>query len=481
MLQGLFAGFTPGAETFVNNYRSADVRPYGWFHYVCPLLPLQLHQTVERLVEIDCSSCSARLDVPSHLLGKAVRCPKCQQVCKTVAPQRVQAIASTSKKGQPAAPTSQQAQGPSKKVTISCPSCGKRLQFAKTASTKSIKCPSCQKVLKLKSSQSAAAPVQKSNPVVVQAKPISAPAAKPVETLVEPIQEPLAVPVTSQPLVQPVDAPLGDPLGTSPSSSGGDVDLFGGLPTDLNAAGPASNPYVTPQQFSPAAYPSSPGTARYGNGAFIPGLLLTIQAAVGILICFAAVVMFFSRRLPIASVAAIILLGPSLLGLVYQGTILGGAIQMMRGRALLYGRIVSIMAVVPLTALSFGVLSALLFYPIALTGGIWGICVLFSGSISQGSSPASPRQSPANNPYQALGQASAGSSGSDERSGTGMAILYIAGGVGCWILAIGLGIVVFSNLGDARRPGKAIAGVVFLAISGFSLLATGASQMRTEG
>ena len=321
--------------------------------------------------------------------------------------------------------------------------------------------------------------------MVVQAKPISAPAPKPVETLVEPIQEPLAEPVASQPIVQPLDAPLGDPLGdplgSNLSSTGGDVDLFGGLPADMNTAGPASNPFATPQQFSPAPVSSSSGNVHYGNRAFIPGLLLTIQAAVGILICLGTVVMVFSGRLPIMGVIGIILLGPSLLGIVYQGAILGGAIQMMRGRALLYGRIVSIMAVVPLTAFSFGLLPALLFYPIALTGGIWGICVLFSGSTAQSSSRASPRQSSANNPYQTLGQASVGSRGSDESSGTGMAILYIVGGVGCWILAIGLGIVVFSNLGEARKPGKAIAGVVFLAISGFSLLAKGASQMRGEG
>ncbi len=175
------------------------------------------------------------------------------------------------------------------------------------------------------------------------------------------------------------------------------------------------------------------------------------------------------------------ILGPSMFGLVHHVAILGGAIQMMRGRTLVYGRTVSIMAVVPLTVIAFGLLPALLFNPLALTGGIWNICMLFFRSTVQSSSPASPHKSSASNPFQALGKTSTGSRGSDESSGTGMPILNIAGGVGCWILAIGLGIVVFSNLGEARKPTKAIAGVVFLAISGFSLVATGASQMRGDG
>ncbi len=140
--------------------------------------------------------------------------------------------------------------------------------------------------------------MQKSKPVVVQEIPSSAPVPKLVETLVEPIQEPLAESVASQSLVQPLDAPLGDPLGdpvgSNPSSTGGDVDLFGGLPSDMNAVGPASNSFATPQQFSPAPTTSSSGSIRHSKGAFISGLLLTIQTAVRLLTCLGVVAMVFS-------------------------------------------------------------------------------------------------------------------------------------------------------------------------------------------
>jgi len=294
---------------------------------------------------------------------------------------------------------------------------------------------------------------------------VGSPAAKPVV--------PTAVPVSQT---------------TAAYQAAANRSLFDDLPSSRQ---PVHPPPATSSS-AHAAYRPSASTAprpavRAKKSLLGPGLLIAIPNVLGIslsVLLMISIINNDNRSSPDMTVF-FVLFGVSLVSYL---AVLGGAISMTMSGPRWLSITTCIFAIFP-TLLMGTFCFGLVLYPFSLGGAIWGLVALFAKpksapAYASGSGGYSPPGGQSTGYLQRARDEAARqntSSLSDEAGSATSAILAIVGGVAMLAITVIIGIALYSSFTaeatrtGISRPGKAIAGAIFCAITGFSLLAKGAS------
>ncbi len=214
--------------------------------------------------------------------------------------------------------------------------------------------------------------------------------------------------------------------------------------------------------------------------------ILTLIACVGMLILL--MVADLDHEDESVQRGRIVHLALSIFGLFYQGVILAGSIQMVRGRSRGFAKGACILAVIPLTFFSQGLCLGFLLYPLALGAGIWGLIALSSNRASgptyAAAQPTAAAMHSSASPSPYMSQANAGNSYSHDGSASRpLAAAKMAGGVVMIIGSLGIVFVIYQAFNEPegdrpRRIGKAAFGAVALFTGGISLIAKGIADWR---
>ncbi len=391
-------------------------------------------------MEITCQACGKTLRIGDEHAGKTIRCPQCKQPTKAVAPLRRSATT-----GQP------NATRPPASPTVQCPGCKVSIRRPAAPQASAIRCPKCQTVVPLKSPQSRGQSMSTT----------SVPAAR--------------RPAPPKPAPAPSSSPAFDPFASS------------------------SSPYAAPLSSAPvAASTTSSSLTPKGGGhakAIGPAVCLIIQGVVAILSNFVATILVVIQSPdedadvnPSAVNVVRLIWGVwCLLGIGYQAVILSGSVAMIRGRSLMWAKTAAIMAIIPITAMTFGFCSGVVFYFLALGGGIWALMSLgssqkstgFAGATNSAGSYASAGNFAPKPAAPAWGAAAKQNANSSGDVGPLKGAAFIVGGIACLGAAGFFAYTLYSYYAvensetQLRRPGKAIGGTISMLILGISLISSG--------
>ncbi|TWU64949.1 hypothetical protein V7x_04930 [Crateriforma conspicua] len=422
---------------------------------------------------LTCSKCGQKLSIADELKGKQVQCPKCQEIylvekrqptkaaaSKTAAPAKAASPRrpatgppkptrstaapkpqSTATGKSTAKPTSKTADDPS--ITV-CPKCKSKMRLPVAPGVNHFMCPKCSATITVRTPE--------------------------VEIPSEPLAQVSAI--DDDPFADLPDAGAPAPTRSSPLSSG---SAFPSAPA------PAGNPYASSGGYTPPRR-NSGGSAK-STGLLGPGLLIAIPYGLGTLSTLAIMGIAIVNRDEVTNPRDFNVMIVLFSGLLINFfLVLAGSIRMITGGAKWVGYVTCIAALLPTLCLA-GMCLGLILYPFAIGGSIWGLVALSS----QGS--ASSRRGGSSGPYRQSGDSGSASDylrraedemGKQPKDNTPdnslKAIGFIIGGVVLLgIAAVGLyGMYLhFNGEAEARRPGRAIGGILFCSITGFSLLGRG--------
>ncbi|TWU16817.1 hypothetical protein Poly21_40240 [Allorhodopirellula heiligendammensis] len=440
---------------------------------------------------LTCSKCAQRLSIPDQMRGKQVRCPKCREVylvdrkstpnttpnlssrpapAASRAPTRPAATAQPTPRQAPAQSTA--SSGGSQPRTTRCPKCSVPMRLPTQAGTTTFQCPKCGTKLTVRAPQGGTAANGPS--------PSTNPRAAPRPTAPRaPAPRSAATPAG--------DSLFGD-LPTSPTTGFGGGRSAASQPSPLG-----QNPYAAPTP----SYASAAGRSSISGGgksALLPqSLLIAIPNALALLFVVAQFFMTLASDNPDQAgtrSVVLVIFGVAAINFV---VVLGGAISMLRGGPRWVSILTCLAALVPTICVSVACLGILM-YPIVLGGAIWGLISLFSSSPSPaayaggGYAHPSPAATPAyrsagGHLEQAQREANQQRSSGGESGSTVGAIACLVGGVvfiGVAIALIVLLCLVLMGKVEARKPFKAIAGIIFCGSTGVSLLVKGISHFQNR-
>jgi DNA-directed RNA polymerase subunit RPC12/RpoP len=351
-------------------------------------------------IEFACSSCQQTVRVADAAAGKKGKCPKCGTILDipnasptapgasaAAAPRPKPAPAAAPKPApKPAAPAASKpaAKVAGNNVSFSCPSCAKPIVAPAALAGKKGKCPHCQ--AKVVIGGAAPPPTDGLEPLGPDdLAPLGpgdlAPLGGGTGDLfadLPPLGGPANSPFAGQPL--PNTPPL-NPLGAAPSPLGTPY----GAPSPYGAPVPSPNPYAAPSPFGASPYGASPygGAMQGGNYArpsvapaklMIPAIGLIAVSVITIIALIIQVGATIAnpqppnRRAQVQGDSSAYLIGAivgGLLGVLVNGVVIAGAVQMIRLRAWDTAKTGATVSLIPCSCLCINI-------PL----GIWALIVL---------------------------------------------------------------------------------------------------------
>lgn len=337
-------------------------------------------------MEITCKACGQRLRVADNSNATAIRCSRCKDITRlngNNAPQATSAhparsVATPKPASVTNAALSKMPSGTTPvasvvaKKQIACPGCQKQLALPSSFTAGKIKCPHCQAIV------SVGTPAGSSGNAGSQATYGPSTSTAPYRLATQTSSQSSSAANGGSSLFDDLPAPSMPSTYAQPAG-------FGSSSTARSAFGATTNPYAPTAAvptMRPAVNPSYVASAS-GMSSTGPGVLLLIQSLFTLGICILALGMlaFVTTQVkkdPNAGLYLGIHVAVSVASMAYQGIILGGAVQMIRGRNTTYGKAACIIAIIPLTFLTQGICFGFFLYPLALGGGIWGLVALNS-------------------------------------------------------------------------------------------------------